>query len=214
MWAKLEWATSDIDARIAWMARVSNPNAKPEDPHEKLIDYLIRHEHWSPFEMASICINLETTRDIGRQLLRHRSFHFQEFSQRYAAVQQDRPALSLARLQDNKNRQNSLPVSNQAIKESWDHYQTTVWAEASLAYNVALEMGIAKELARKLLPEGLTRTNMFMCGTVRDWYHYLRVRCGPSTQLEHRQLAQEIKEVCESVAPAVFRRLNDQNHIH
>lgn len=204
MSVNLEWATDDIDARIAWMARVSNVNAKPDDPSEKLIGYLINHKHWSPLQMASICVNIETTRDIGRQLLRHRSFNFQEFSQRYAAVEQTEPVLCDARLQDHNNRQNSIPSVDPEINDAWIWWQNRVWNFCWFAYQACLKVGIAKELARKLLPEGLTKTRMFMCGTVRDWFHYLCIRTGPETQLEHRVLAQEILKICLEIAPATF----------
>ena len=203
----LEWCTPDIDRRIAYMARVSNPNAKREDPNERLIQYLIDHKHWSPFEMASICIAISTTRDIGRQILRHRSFHFQEFSQRYAAVDQDGPVLATARLQDTKNRQNSIAVDDPDLQKWWNLAQSIVWDESNDRYQQALKRGVAKEVARKLLPEGLTRTEMYMCGTVRDWYHYLSVRLAEGTQKEHQDVAKEILEICLSVSPGVFGRL-------
>ena len=200
----IEWATPDIDRRIAHMARVSNPNAKPDDPWERLIAYLIVHRHWSPFEMASVCVKITTTRDIGRQLLRHRSFHFQEFSQRYAAVSESDGILSEARLQDTKNRQNSIKVDDPELQEWWSNVQTNIWTKSSHLYNAALERGVAKEVARKLLPEGLTKTEMFMCGTVRDWYHYISVRTGPETQLEHRELAHSILRLMQEIAPSTF----------
>lgn len=208
MSVKLRWATPDIDAELAYQARVSNPNATPDDPFEKLIGYLISHKHWSPFEMANICVDIETTRDIGRQLIRHRSLHFQEFSQRYAAVEQENPILSDARLQDHKNRQNSIAVGDEELLRQWAWLQRRVWDVCYSCYRAALDMGIAKELARKLLPEGLTKTHMYVNGTVRDWFHYLSVRLDPSTQLEHRQLAQEIFDVCVKLAPATFGHLN------
>lgn len=208
MAVKLEWATPEIDGRIAWMARVSNPKASPDDPFEKLIGYLIEHLHWSPFEMANICIDIETTRDIGRQLIRHRSLRFQEFSQRYAEVDQESPMLSGARVQDHKNRQNSFVSLDPSVIEGWAFWQNRVWDFCYLAYKAALTLGIAKELARKLLPEGLTRTRIFVNGTVRDWFHYLSIRTGVETQLEHRELAQAILAVCVDVAPATFGRIN------
>ena len=204
MTCRIEWATPDIDARIAFMARVSNPNAKEGDPYERLIQYLIDHKHWSPFEMASICIAVRTTRDIGRQLLRHRSFHFQEFSQRYAAVDQSTPVLSTARLQDTTNRQNSLVVDDPNLQRWWEIVQKNTWSAGMERYNQALKRGVAKEVARKLLPEGLTETHMYMCGTVRDWYHYLSIRTGPETQLEHRELAQQILAQVSEIAPSTF----------
>jgi thymidylate synthase (FAD) len=203
----IEWATPDIDERIAYMARVSNPDAKPDDPYERLIKYLIDHKHWSPFEMASICVKITTTRDIARQLLRHRSFHFQEFSQRYAAVDQEKPVLSQARLQDTKNRQNSIATDDPDLQKWWTNAQNFTWSDAQTRYQQALNYGVAKEVARKLLPEGLTTTHLFMCGTVRDWYHYLNVRTGPETQLEHRELAEQILAQVGEIAPSTFDTL-------
>ena len=210
MLCKIEWATPDIDARIAFMARVSNPNAKEGDPYERLIQYLIDHKHWSPFEMASICFNVRTTRDIGRQLLRHRSFHFQEFSQRYAAVDQSTPVLSTARLQDTTNRQNSLRVDDPDLQRWWEIVQENTWRDSMERYNQALKRGVAKEVARKLLPEGLTKTHMYMSGTVRDWYHYLSIRTGPETQLEHRELAQHMLAQVSEIAPSTFWSLTHE----
>ena len=206
MSATLDWATPDIDSRIAYMARVSNPNAKPDDPYEKLIEYLLDHKHFSPFEMCNICINIETTRDIGRQLLRHRSLHFQEFSQRYSEIPHD-PIYAEARLQDHKNRQNSILTDDLLLQKTWAGIQKASWECDLDRYKEALKLGIAKELARKLLPEGLTKTHMFVSGTVRDWFHYLCVRTGPETQLEHRELANEILKICLEVAPATFGRI-------
>lgn len=205
MTVKIEWATDNIDSRIAWMARVSNSKANPGDPHEKLIAYLINNRHWSPLEMSNICFEIETTRDIGRQLLRHRSLHFQELSQRYAKIEQEKPVICTARLQDHKNRQNSIPMDEDIF--SWEETQNVVWAQAYDAYQYAIECGLAKEVARKLLPEGLTQTRMFVNGTVRDWYHYLSVRLDKSTQLEHRELAEEIYAKCMEIAPATFAHL-------
>lgn len=200
----LIWATPDADNLIGYMARVSNPNAKPEDPTEKLIAYLINHKHFSPFEMAGACVEINTTRDIARQILRHRSFHFQEFSQRYSEVPEG-IICSDVRLQDNKNRQNSIPTDDHEIKVAWEYCQDSVGNYAHAAYNEALQLGIAKELARKLLPEGLTQTRMYMNGTIRDWVHYLSVRLGPETQLEHRQIARQVLTVLEASCPNVFK---------
>lgn len=200
----LVWITPDADKLIGWMARVSNPNAAIDDPTERLIQYLIDHKHWSPFEMASACVEIETTRDIGRQILRHRSFHFQEFSQRYSEAMDD-PILSEARLQDTKNRQNSLPCEDGKINKEWLFAQDTIWNLCWGVYQSALKMGIAKELARKLLPEGLTRTKMYMAGTMRDWLHYLAIRTEKGTQLEHRILAKEILVQLTNSCPELFR---------
>jgi thymidylate synthase (FAD) len=185
------------------MARVSNPKANPDDPVEKLIAYLISHKHWSPFEMANACVEIVTTRDIARQILRHRSFHFQEFSQRYSVVPEE-PLFSDARLQDTKNRQNSIITHDEEISQNWAHWQNTVWDFCWMGYQTCLKLGIAKELARKLLPEGLTQTRMYMNGTIRDWLHYLAIRTGPETQYEHRIIAQAIQEQLEGHCPIVF----------
>jgi len=182
------------------MARVSNPTAKPEDPATKLIAYLLGHKHWSPFEMACMCVEIYTTRDIARQVLRHRSFHFQEFSQRYSVVDED-PEFADARMQDHKNRQNSIPVEDEYISKEWAALQNWVWDVCWFAYQSALRLGIAKELSRKLLPEGLTRTRMYMQGTIRDWLHYVSIRAGTETQKEHREVANAILELMWDHAP-------------
>ena len=210
MACRLVWATPDIDQRIVWMARVSNPKAEPGDPGERLINYLIRNKHWSPFEMANICVEVETTRDIARQILRHRSFHFQEFSQRYATVLQEQPVVSEARLQDTKNRQHSIPVDDPDLQGWWEIAQKNTWDEAYARYEGALRRGVAKEVARKLLPEGLTQTRMYMSGTVRDWYHYFQVRLTDGTQKEHRDVAFEMLKVCQQVSPLIFQKENSQ----
>lgn len=203
MTAELVWITPDADKLIGYMARVSNPKATPDDPAEKLIAYLINHKHWSPMEMAGACVEINTTRDIARQILRHRSFHFQEFSQRYS-VADEKPLYANTRLQDAKNRQNSIHTDDEYLAEEWFSLQEKVWDVCWFAYKTALRLGIAKELARKLLPEGLTRTRMYMHGTIRDWIHYLAIRLGPETQLEHRQIAQQVLAVLEESCPLVF----------
>jgi thymidylate synthase (FAD) len=202
MTAKLVWITPDADNMVGFLARVSNVNAKPEDPSTNLIRYLLEHKHFSPFEMVSACVEIETTRDIARQILRHRSFHFQEFSQRYAEVGQVKPSLREARLQDPKNRQNSLPVEEDIF--DWDETQNVVWQTAYEGYQYALECGIAKEQARALLPEGLTNTKMYMSGTLRDWLHYLEVRTGNGTQREHQSVARDVLNVLTDVCPTIF----------
>lgn len=204
MGVTLEWVTPEADQRIAWMARVSNPKATPEDPSERLIAYLIKHKHWSPFEMANLCVKIETTRDIGRQFIRHRSIHVQEFSQRYAEVS-DQMVYSEARLQDTKNRQNSLPVHDAELQEWWDFAQHWSFNTAYEAYKSALDKGIAKEVARKLLPEGLTPTTIYASGTIRDWLHYLAVRLDPATQKEHRDVAQGVLAVLEQNCPTIVK---------
>lgn len=199
----LIWATPGIDKLVGYMARVSNKNAQPDDPATKLIKYLIDHKHWSPFEMVNICMSIHTTRDIARQILRHRSFHFQEFSQRYSEAPEE-PLYSEARLQDTTNRQNSILVHDENLINEWASIQNKVWDFCWMWYKVALHFGIAKELARKLLPEGLTRTHMYMNGTLRDWIHYLTIRTGVETQKEHRDVAEAILKIVREICPAVI----------
>lgn len=203
MKVELLWATPNADAEIGYIARVSDPKATIDDPNEKLIKYLIDHEHWSPFEMACACVEIRTTRDIARQILRHRAFHFQEFSQRYAEILPD-PVFREARLQDKQNRQNSLYTGNEEVHKLWLDDQAEIWRDAHSVYMAALEMGIAKEVARAVLPEGLTPTHLYMQGTIRDWLHYIHIRSGPETQLEHRLIAQRIGVVLAGVCPNVF----------
>jgi thymidylate synthase (FAD) len=175
------------------MARVSNPeNQDNKETAGKLVKYLVKNKHWSPLDMVDMCVEIETTRDIARQILRHRSFYFQEFSQRYAEVQSFE--LSDCRMQDGKNRQNSLETEDLALKYWWEGAQKRVLGDARFMYESALKKGIAKEVARKLLPEGLTMSKMYMKGTLRNWIHYLEVRCDPSTQKEHREVALLVKE--------------------
>ena len=189
---------SDAQELIAYCARVSNPsNQLNTETSEKLIRYLIKHQHWSPLEMVSACIEITTTRDIARQILRHRSFSFQEFSQRYAD-----PTQSLgfdyreARLQDTKNRQNSIEIvddTNEDISHKWIELQDEVLTAARHAYKKAISMGIAKEQARSVLPEGMTRSRLYMSGTLRSWIHYCELRCANGTQKEHRQVADDCR---------------------
>ncbi len=199
----LRWITPDADKEIAYMARVSNPNAKPDDPSAKLIRYLLDHKHFSPFEMACMCVEIKTTRDIARQILRHRSIHFQEFSQRYAKVNLT-IIIPEVRLQDKNNRQNSLPCTDEFLQDDWSGIVDEVAFVAKRAYTWALESGIAKEVARKLLPEGLTPTYMYAQATIRDWLHYLSVRTGPETQKEHRSVAWGIYHLLKEHCPSVF----------
>jgi thymidylate synthase (FAD) len=209
MTANLIWITPDADQLVGYMARVSNSAARPEDDSTKLISYLLSHKHWSPLEMVSACVEIRTTRDIARQILRHRSFHFQEFSQRYAEVEQTKPPLREARLQDPKNRQNSLSLNLNDPKDydtsnKWNDLQEVVWNNSYLLYNSALELGIAKEQARALLPEGLTETKMYMSGTLRDWLFYLETRLDAGTQREHRMVAKEILGLLTGACPTII----------
>ena len=177
---------------IAYCARVSNPsNQSNKETSEKLIKYLIKNKHWSPLEMVSACLEIETTRDIARQILRHRSFSFQEFSQRYADPTKDLEFVAReARLQDEKNRQNSIEVDDQMLERSWRMKQDQIIHECRLAYKWAVENGIAKEQARAVLPEGLTMSRMYMNGTLRSWVHYIELRSANGTQKEHMEVAE------------------------
>jgi thymidylate synthase (FAD) len=180
-----------VDEFIAYVARVSNPsNQMNTETAPKLLKYLAKHKHWSPFEMVSICMEIDTTRDIARQILRHRSFSFQEFSQRYADPTKDLGFVTReARLQDTKNRQNSIDTDDEALQEEWDDYQSALLDEARIAYTWAIQNGIAKEQARAVLPEGLTQSRMYMNGTLRSWIHYCELRMENGTQKEHREIA-------------------------
>jgi thymidylate synthase (FAD) len=183
---------SSVDEFVAYVARVSNPsNQNNKETAPKLLRYLAKHKHWSPFEMVSICMEIETTRDIARQILRHRSFSFQEFSQRYADPTQDLGFVTRqARLQDMKNRQNSIEITQGTpLTERWEEVQQKVIDAAQEAYNWASHNNIAKEQARAVLPEGLTMSRMYMNGTLRSWIHYCQLRMGVETQKEHREVA-------------------------
>ena len=188
---------------IAFCARVSNPsNQTNTETSDKLIRYLVKHKHWSPLEMVSACIEIETTRDIARQILRHRSFSFQEFSQRYADPTKDLNfVLREARLQDTKNRQNSIETDNLALQAFWQTQQQNVINAAKNAYEWAIENGIAKEQARAVLPEGLTVSRLYMNGTLRSWVHFIELRSENGTQKEHRQIAIECAKVIAKVFP-------------
>jgi thymidylate synthase (FAD) len=193
---------------VAYCARVSNPaNQTNTETSEKLIRYLIKHAHWSPLEMVSACLEIETTRDIARQILRHRSFSFQEFSQRYAVADLGWE-LKETRLQDTKNRQNSISLSGltlneQNLMEQWRNKQEQLIRDAEYAYDWALANGIAKEQARAVLPEGLTVSRLYMQGTLRSWLHYIELRSGPETQKEHRQVAVACAGALEKIFPMI-----------
>jgi thymidylate synthase (FAD) len=188
---------------IAFCARVSNPsNQNNTDTSEKLIRYLVKNKHWSPLEMVSMCLEIETTRDIARQILRHRSFSFQEFSQRYADPTKELDfVLREARLQDPKNRQNSVETDNPALQAFWETQQNRVLDVAKSAYEWAIENGIAKEQARAVLPEGLTVSRLYMNGTLRSWIHFIELRSANGTQKEHQLVAQECAKVIATVFP-------------
>ena len=204
---KVVWATPEGEDLIAYMARVSAPeNQDNKETGPKLVKYLIKHKHWSPLEMVNICMEIQTTRDIARQILRHRSFSFQEFSQRYAVAQDFE--LSEARMQDSKNRQNSLVTNDYEIQNWWNSAQLRVQTDAEYVYNAALKKGIAKEQARKLLPEGLTMSKMYMNGTLRSWLHYVDIRCDAATQKEHRDVALKCREEITKLFPNVMEVVN------
>jgi len=199
---KVIWSTPNGEDLIAHMARVSAPaNQEAGTDSSRLIKYLVKHKHWSPFEMVNVCMEIETTRDIARQILRHRSFSFQEFSQRYAEVQGY--SLSEARLQDTKNRQNSLETEDRELQEWWTAKQREALRSARMVYDEALAMGIAKEVARKVLPEGNTMSRMYMNGTLRSWMHYVDIRCDAATQKEHRDVALKCKEELIKLFPNI-----------
>jgi thymidylate synthase (FAD) len=188
---------------VAYCARVSNPaNQTNTVTNEKLIKYLMNNNHWSPLEMVSICLEIETTRDIARQILRHRSFSFQEFSQRYAVADLGFEYKE-ARSQDTKNRQNSFEIDNLQLKETWENVQDRVVETAELAYKWAIDNGIAKEQARAVLPEGMTISRLYMNGTLRSWVHYIQLRSGNGTQKEHREVALECAKAIEPIFPMI-----------
>jgi thymidylate synthase (FAD) len=193
---------------VAYCARVSNPSNQANiDTSEKLIRYLIKHKHWSPLEMVSVCLEIETTRDIARQILRHRSFSFQEFSQRYAVADLGWE-FKEARLQDTKNRQNSIELAGTTLREQnlieqWRVKQEQLIQDAEHAYDWALENGIAKEQARAVLPEGLTVSRLYMSGSLRSWLHYIELRSGPETQKEHRLIAQACATAIQPIFPMI-----------
>lgn len=201
---------SDVLDLIAYCARVSNPsNQQNTETSEKLIAYLLKHKHFSPFEMADVTLEINTTRDIARQILRHRSFVFQEFSQRYADPTQDLHFTTReARLQDQKNRQNSIETDDEALQTKWYAVQNRVLDAAKESYEWAINNGIAKEVARAVLPEGLTMSRLYVKGSIRSWIHYLEVRTDPTTQKEHREVALACAQAITEIFPMI------QNHIH
>jgi thymidylate synthase (FAD) len=208
--AKIMWMTPDIDEQIAYIARVSNPKNQNNQSFTGLLQYMVKHGHVSPFEMANVCIEITTTRDIARQILRHRSFSFQEFSQRYAAVNSlGELERRDCRFQDTKNRQNSLEPDfgvdkQRQVAYQWEVLQDALIRKTTEAYAWALEQGIAKEQARAILPEGLTPSKMYMNGTLRSWIFYLQQRLDISTQKEHRELAQLILAKLRFAAPVTI----------
>lgn len=199
---KLIWNTPDTKRLIVEIARVSSPNQYREDGHDKLLKYLVDNQHWSPFEMASACLEINTTRDIGRQILRHR-FNFQEFSQRYAEVKDYYIPFKIRR-QDTKNRQNSIDDFSYDDVEAEYVIQDSFYKMCFQYYKSLLADGVAKEQARKVLPEGMTPTRMYVAGTIRNWYHYCQLRTGNGTQLEHQMIAKECSTILHSILPEMF----------
>jgi thymidylate synthase (FAD) len=196
-------SSDDILQDIAYAARVSNPaNQNSRETSEKLVRYLIKNNHWSPLEMVSVTMEIETTRDIARQILRHRSFSFQEFSQRYAEIDPT-PVFKEARAQDTKNRQNSVRMEDGKIHREWLEMQRAVWESNMAAYKWALDRGIAKEQARAVLPEGITPSRLYMAGTIRSWAHFIQLRSGNGTQLEHQAIALECAEALKPIFPMI-----------
>ena len=202
-----EMGVDNAQELIAYCARVSNPaNQLNTETSEKLIKYLVKHQHWSPLEMVSACIEITTTRDIARQILRHRSFSFQEFSQRYADPTKDLDFVTReARLQDPKNRQNSVSTDDEQLQAEWEMIQQAVIGAAKEAYEWAIENGIAKEQARAVLPEGLTESRLYMNGTLRSWIHFIELRSANGTQKEH----QEVAIACAKAIAAIFPMATD-----
>ena len=202
----------DVQDLVAFCARVSNPsNQFNSETSERLISYLVKHKHWSPLEMASACLEITTTRDIARQILRHRSFAFQEFSQRYANPVQDLNFETReARLQDYKNRQKSLEVDDADLKLRWEDQQDFIIKAARSAYDWAIVNGIAKEQARAVLPEGLIESRLYMNGSLRSWIHYIELRSANGTQKEHQEIAKECAKVIAKIFP-LMQKFNEEN---
>jgi thymidylate synthase (FAD) len=197
--------------QVAFAARVSNPaNQNNSETSEKLVRYLIKNQHWSPLEMVNVCLEIDTTRDIARQILRHRSFSFQEFSQRYADASQLGFEMKEARMQDLKNRQNSVTTDNLALQAWWEERQKRVLEESKNAYEWALANGIAKEQARAVLPEGMTGSRLYMNGTLRSWVHYIQLRSANGTQKEHQDVALACADAIEPIFPMIKEFTNGQ----
>ena len=208
-----EVGDSNLLDLVAFCARVSNPsNQMNKETSEKLVKYLIKHKHWSPLEMVNVCMEIDTTRDIAHQIVRHRSFAFQEFSQRYADPKEmgDQFVTREARLQDPKNRQNSIDTTDVELQQQWEGYQQSVINTAKAAYNWAIDNGIAKEQARVVLPEGNTKTRLYMNGTLRSWVHYIELRGANGTQKEHMEIAWECAKVIAEIFP-LAKELNAAN---
>ena len=196
---------------VAFCARVSNPsNQSNTKTADKLLNYLIKHKHWSPFEMVSACIEINTTRDIARQILRHRSFSFQEFSQRYAnPVEELEFVTREARMQDTKNRQNSIEIDDRSIQDKWQQEQNKVIEVCQQVYKNAIEKGIAKEVARAVLPEGLTKSRLYMNGTIRSWIHFIELRSANGTQKECSDVAVACAQAISKIFPMAEDFINE-----
>lgn len=204
---KLVWITPNAEQMISDVARVSNPKNQGLPPG-KLLGYCVRNQHWSPFEMANACIEINTTRDIARQILRHRSFSFQEFSQRYADVNAlPKAEFREARLQDPVNRQNSIETHDSTLQHWWEDQQKIINGHVHDVYARALTLGIAKEVARAILPEGLTPSRMYMNGTIRSWIHFVQLRSGNGTQKECQEIAIEIGEILRKEIPFIWENV-------
>ena len=202
--APVDTGLDNVQELIAYCAKVSNPNNQiNKETSERLIRYLIKHAHWSPLEMVSACLEIETTRDIAHQIVRHRSFAFQEFSQRYANPEEmgEQFVIREARLQDKKNRQNSIDIDDQELSSQWSIKQQEVIDKAKEVYDWAIENGIAKEQARVVLPEGNTKTRLYMNGTIRSWIHYIELRSANGTQKEHMEVAHACAKVIAEIFP-------------
>ena len=206
---KLVWATPDAEKYLAYMARVSNPTATRDQPFARLLKYLVRKKHWSPFDMVNMCVEInDCPRDVSRQMLRHHSLKFQEFSGRYAEYEKLLEPRE-ARMQDKDNRQNSLPCEDEKLEKWWAVTQDLVSVTVLGFYQKALKYGIAKEVARAILPEGLVPSKVHVNGTVRSWIHYFEVRCDPATQKEHRIVAEQIRDVFYETFPELKEILNN-----
>lgn len=202
----------DVQDLISFCARVSNPsNQMNMETTEKLLNYLAKHKHWSPFEMASVTMEIETTRDIARQMLRHRSFAFQEFSQRYANPEEfgNQFVIREARLQDEKNRQNSIDVKDEKLQREWEREQRRVLWMVEQVYDWAIKNGIAKEQARCVLPEGNTKSRLYMQGSIRSWIHFIELRSGNGTQKEHIEVAKACAQAIKEIFPLVENYLSE-----
>ena len=207
--ASLIHLTPEAEQLIAYLARVSNKDAKPGDPSDKLIRYLIKHQHWSPFEMVNMCVQIDTTRSISAQILRHRSFSFQEFSQRYAAVT-SKPGPLEVRRQDTTNRQNSIDDIDEYTSQDFQIKAEQVYNLAYNLYDEMLKAGVAKECAREVLPLS-SPTKLYMNGTIRSWIHYCKLRCSNGTQLEHKQIADQIKDIIKKQLPGIYKAAFNDN---